>query len=80
MRIRSIFQLALLAQLALLPAMLSAQIQTKKVSFPAGKSGTTLSGTIKGEKTIDCLVSAKEGQQISVTEHYFVPEAVITGG
>jgi hypothetical protein len=67
MRVRSIFKLALLAQLSLAPALLSAQIQTKKVSFAAGKSSTTLSGTIKGEKTIDYLVSAKEGQQMSVT-------------
>ncbi len=67
MYLRSIIKTALLMQLAVVPATLPAQIQTKKVSFPAGKSSTTLTGTIKGEKTIDYLITAKEGQQMSVT-------------
>lgn len=56
-----------MTQLALAPALVIAQIQTKQVSFPAGKSGTKVSGTIKGDQTIDYTVSAKAGQQMQVT-------------
>jgi hypothetical protein len=55
------------AQLALGSASVFAQIQTKPVSFPAGKSSIKVSGTIKGGQTIDHTVSAKAGQQLQVT-------------
>lgn len=53
--------------MATIPILATAQIQTKKVSFPAGKSSTNISGTIKGRQTIDYTVSAKAGQQMIVT-------------
>jgi hypothetical protein len=56
-----------IAQLALAPALVFAQIETKKVSFPAGKTSTSISGTIKGRQTIDYTVSAKAGQEMTVS-------------
>ncbi|HSF44644.1 MAG TPA: PPC domain-containing protein [Chitinophagaceae bacterium] len=67
MRFFSVLKLILIAQLVLAPAWIFAQIQTKKISFPAGKSSTKVSGTIKGDQTIDYTVSAKAGQQLIVT-------------
>lgn len=49
-----------------IPFLATAQITTKKVSFPAGKSSTTINGTIKGDQTIDYTVTANEGQQLKV--------------
>ncbi|MGB4772716.1 MAG: hypothetical protein WBP58_14720 [Chitinophagaceae bacterium] len=42
-------------------------IEQRKVSFGAGKSSTTISSSIKGEKTIDFLVTAKAGQLMSIS-------------
>jgi hypothetical protein len=67
MRLLSAFKVVLITQLALVPALVSAQIQTKKVSFPAGKSSTNISGTIKGRQTVDYTLSVKEGQEMHVT-------------
>lgn len=44
-----------------------AQIITKKVSFPTGKSATTLKGSITGEQTIDYTVGANQGQILKAT-------------
>lgn len=57
----------MVTQLALVPALVSAQIQTKKVSFPAGKTSTYISGTIKGRQTVDYTLSVKEGQEMQVS-------------
>jgi hypothetical protein len=64
MKLKKIFMTAL----AILPVIAFAQgIQTKKVSFPAGKTGTTINGTIKGSQTIDYTVDAGKGQELSVS-------------
>jgi len=42
------------------------QITTKKVTFPTGKSSTTINATIKGDQTIDYVVTAKTGQVLNV--------------
>jgi hypothetical protein len=42
------------------------QITTKKVSFPAGKSSTTINAAIKGDQTIDYVVTANAGQVLNV--------------
>ncbi|QBN20435.1 hypothetical protein [Flavobacterium nackdongense] len=55
------------AILALFPVATSAQIITKKVSFPTGKSSTVINGTIVGEQTIDYTVGANAGQTLKVT-------------
>jgi hypothetical protein len=67
MRIFSVLKFMLVVQLALAPAFVMAQIQTKKITFPAGKSETNVSGTIKGEQTIDYTVSANQGQEMHVS-------------
>lgn len=51
---------------AMFTLVASAQIITKKVSFPAGKSSTTIQGKIVGEQTIDYTVSLSEGQELKV--------------
>lgn len=55
----------MLVHLVFVPAILLGQIQSKKVSFPTGKSNTIVSGTIKGETTVDYVVSTKAGQELS---------------
>jgi hypothetical protein len=52
--------------LVLFPLIGLAQITTKKVSFPKGKSGTTLSGTIKGYQSIDYTLLLSKGQVFKV--------------
>jgi len=49
------------------PMFLTSQIQQVNVKFPAGKTSTTITNTIKGEKTIDYKVSASSGQTMKVT-------------
>lgn len=54
--------------LAILPALVFAQAnQTKKVSFPAGKSSAYMSGTVKGYQTIDYTVTGNSGQTMAVS-------------
>lgn len=54
--------------LAMLPTVFFAQgIETKKVSFPAGKTSTVINGTIKGSRTIDYTVETSTGQELSVS-------------
>jgi hypothetical protein len=60
-------KILLLPFLVLAPVLLFAQITTRKVSFPTGKSSTNISSSIKGEQTIDYTVSAKAGQEMKVT-------------
>lgn len=50
-----------------LPAFAISQIQTRKISFPAGSNSTTIKSTIKGEQTIDYKVNAREGQEMQVS-------------
>lgn len=67
MKLYSLLRVILLVQMAVLSNLVFAQIETKKVTFPAGQSGTNISGTIKGRQTIDYAVSAKEGQEMQVS-------------
>jgi len=41
-------------------------IQQKQIQFAKGKSGTTVSGKIKGDQTIDYQLRANAGQTLSV--------------
>jgi len=56
-----------IALFALTSGVISAQIITKKVSFPTGKSSTTIQGTITGDQTIDYTIGANQGQKLNVT-------------
>jgi len=67
MRLHILYKIAMLTILATIPFMLPAQIQTKQVSFPTGKSSTSVSGTVKGDTTVDYLISVKTGQALSVS-------------
>lgn len=60
-RITSTFLLVLVCSLSF------AQITTKKVTFPQGKSETVVNGSIKGEQTIDYTVNLSEGQEFKVS-------------
>ncbi|VXB17362.1 conserved exported hypothetical protein [Flavobacterium sp. 9R] len=50
----------------ILPLVSFAQIQSKKVTFGPGKSGTLINGTIKGDLIIDYLLSVNANQTISI--------------
>lgn len=52
---------------AMVPLLSFAQIITKKVTFPAGKSSTLIQGTIAGDQTIDYTLGANQGQKLNVT-------------
>lgn len=53
--------------LAALAAPLPGLAQTmSKVTFPPGKFGTTVSGTVAGDEYLDYLLGAKAGQKMSV--------------
>lgn len=52
---------------ALVPTATIAQIITKKVIFPTGKSATVIQGTIAGDQTIDYAVGGNQGQKLNVT-------------
>jgi hypothetical protein len=67
MRSLTVLPVVLFTQLALAPVLGFAQIETRKVSFPTGKSSTNISSSIKGQKTIDYTVSAKAGQEMQVS-------------
>jgi hypothetical protein len=43
-----------------------AQIETRRVSIPSGKTSTTIKSSLKGDKTIDYLINAQQGQTLSV--------------
>lgn len=49
------------------PLMAIGQIETRKISIPAGKTTTTVSSSVKGDQTIDYKVSAKAGQELKVS-------------
>lgn len=49
------------------PFLTFAQIITKKVSFPIGKSSTVIQGIISGDQTIDYTIGANQGQKLNVT-------------
>lgn len=57
----------LIVLLALVPLTTLGQITTKKVSFPKGKSSTSIAGAITGDQTIDYTVSLKENQELKVS-------------
>lgn len=44
----------------------SQNIETKTVKFAKGSTGTTIKGTIKGDKTIDYILNAREGQILKI--------------
>ncbi|OOV28686.1 hypothetical protein BXU11_01685 [Flavobacterium sp. LM5] len=66
---KSILKLRKLAILLVLtlPIVSLAQIITKKVSFPVGKSSTVIQGSITGDQTIDYTIGANQGQKLNVT-------------
>jgi hypothetical protein len=67
-RIRHSAALALgLALLSPLPSLAQQAPTTKRVQFKPGASSATISGTIKGDQTIDYLVNAKQGQSMNVS-------------
>ena len=45
---------------------LSAQIETRRVSFAAGTSGATIQGDIRGDQIVDYVLGAAGGQTLSV--------------
>ncbi len=55
-----------LALLVGLPIMAIGQIETRKITFPAGKTSTTINSSVKGDQTIDYKVYAKQGQVLKV--------------
>lgn len=62
-----IFNLPLLACLALAPSLVAAQpIHEKQVSFPARGSGTTLQGKITGAEITDYVLGAGAGQTMTI--------------
>lgn len=48
-------------------AALAKGVDSTPVRFPLGKMAAKLTGTIKGEQTIDYALSAAAGQQVNVT-------------
>jgi hypothetical protein len=63
----SIIRKVSLALIIGLPFVAIGQIETRKITFPAGKSATTISSSVKGNQTIDYKVNAKDGQVMKVT-------------
>lgn len=49
------------------PLTAQSMIQSKRVQFAPGKSAATVSGSLKGDQTVDYLVGARAGQTLSVT-------------
>lgn len=68
---RKLFSALLLATLVTAPALFPtpalSEIRKERVQFNSGTSGTTLKGTIKGEKIVDYLINAKAGQLMTVS-------------
>lgn len=54
------------AATAILPAV-AQEIETKSISIPAGKSSVSVKGSIKGYQTIDYILDASEGNELTVT-------------
>nr|WP_315150264.1 hypothetical protein [uncultured Flavobacterium sp.] len=52
--------------LAMIPLVSIAQTTSKKVVYPAGKSGTTIKGVCKGEQTMEYVLSLGPNQQLAV--------------
>ena len=55
-----------LALLVSLPIIAIGQIETRKITFPAGKTSTTINSSVKGNQTIDYKVYANKGQVLTV--------------
>jgi hypothetical protein len=61
------FRTVLLVAAVAVPAMLLAQgVRQQRVSFKAGSSSADLTGTLKGNDTIDYVLRASEGQSMHV--------------
>lgn len=50
-----------------MPLMSIGQIETRKITIPAGKTSTTVNSSVKGDQTIDYKVNAREGQELKVS-------------
>lgn len=48
-------------------ALAADDVRSERISFAAGESGATVSGTIAGYETVDYLVDARAGQSMTVT-------------
>lgn len=66
-RIKIIACAAAMALAAPLASPLLAQIVSTTVTFPKGKTGTTIAATLKGEQTRDYVVRANAGQTMRVS-------------
>jgi hypothetical protein len=63
----SFIRIVSLALILSMPFMSIGQIETRKITFAAGKTSSTISSSVKGDQTIDYKVNAKEGQEMKVT-------------
>jgi hypothetical protein len=50
-----------------MPFLATGQIETRKITIPAGKTSTSVTSTIKGDQTIDYKIYAAVGQELKVT-------------
>lgn len=64
--IAAFIALAALAFMPLPPAIAQQEIRTEEVRFPAGASGTTIKGSIKGRQSVSYVLGAKAGQTMTV--------------
>ena len=63
---RSLYLTAMLAAVAV-PALAQDDIRSEAVHFARGTSSTTINASITGRATIDYLVGARAGQQMTVS-------------
>lgn len=56
-----------LACIISMPFMAIGQIETRKISIPAGKTSVTINSSVKGDQTIDYKLYAREGQELKVS-------------
>ena len=50
-----------------MPLMAIGQIETRKITIPAGKTSTSVTSSVKGDPTIEYKVYAQEGQELKVS-------------
>lgn len=61
------FVLTVAALALMLVGVAQAQVRTDRVQFAKGASSKTITGSIKGDESVDYLVGARAGQTLSVT-------------
>ena len=89
----AVFGVVIATALGVTPQAIAAQdLRHERVSFKVGASSGTVTGSIRAEETIDCLLGAHTGKtvtaeknndtwSIGVDDFYFytIPEIVIVG-